>query len=79
LSTYPQASEDVAANTLAEGTHGRLRRWIMLRCEDWLPSDFTASRSLLVMATVASNEQGSAYFAKEIGVERLPMNYCPDM
>jgi len=29
-------------------------------------------------ATVASYEQGSAYFAKELGVERWPMNYCPD-
>jgi hypothetical protein len=37
-STYPQAGKDVAANTLAQGTRGRLRRWIMLRCVDWLPT-----------------------------------------
>jgi hypothetical protein len=44
-STYPQAGAVIDANTLAQGTHGRLRRWIMLRCVDWLPPDFTASRS----------------------------------
>ena len=37
-STYPQAGRDLDANTLAQGTHGRLRRWIMLRCVDWLPT-----------------------------------------
>ena len=44
-STYPQTVVGVVANTLAQGIYGRLRRWIMLRCVDWLPPDFIASRS----------------------------------
>ncbi len=44
-STYPQAGAGVDANTLAQGTHGRLRRWIMLIYVDWVPPDFTTSRS----------------------------------
>jgi hypothetical protein len=39
-STYPQAGGDLDANTLAQDTHGSLRRWIMLRCVDWLPTLF---------------------------------------
>ena len=34
------------SSALAQGTSSRVRRWIMLRCVDWVPPDFTASRSL---------------------------------
>ena len=64
-STYPRAGAGIDANTLAQGTQGRLRRWIMLRCVDWLPTGLHCVAELAFLY-----DQGSA--------PGMPAGDCPE-
>ena len=55
-----RAAVRFASSALAQGTSGRLRRWIILRYVDWLPPDFTASRSL-PFSKIRGHRPGTPY------------------